>query len=66
MAFSECNQTHENIFQNNFHNATKHLKIFSFLENNLHLKIFYIQPNAAYIILNVGWRLEVYALLFGM
>ena len=33
IAFSKCNQTLENIFQNNFHNAAKHLKIFSFLKN---------------------------------
>ena len=33
IAFSECNQTSENIFQNNFHNAAKHLKIFYMLPN---------------------------------
>ena len=34
--FQEYNQTPENIFQNIFWNATKHLKIFSFPENILH------------------------------
>ena len=34
--FQEYNQTLENIFQNIFWNATKHLKIFSFPENILH------------------------------
>ena len=33
IAFSACNQTLENIFQINFQNATKHLKIFSFPKN---------------------------------
>ena len=33
--FQEYNQTPENIFQNIFWNATKHLKIFSFAENIL-------------------------------
>ena len=36
IAFSEHNQTLENIFQSIFWNATKHLKIFSFPENILH------------------------------
>ena len=31
--FQKYNQTPENIFQNIFWNATKHLKIFSFPEN---------------------------------
>ena len=31
--FQECNQTFENIFQCIFKNASKHLKIISFLEN---------------------------------
>ena len=31
--FQERNQTFENIFQGIFKNATKHLKIISFLEN---------------------------------
>ena len=34
--FQEYNQIPENIFQNSFWNATKHLKIFSFPENILH------------------------------
>ena len=34
--FQEYNQIPENIFQNIFWNATKHLKIFSFPENILH------------------------------
>ena len=33
--FQEYNQTPENIFQNIFWNATKHLKIFSFPENSI-------------------------------
>ena len=40
IVFSKCYQTHENIFYNNFHNATKHLKIFSFSENSIFGKIF--------------------------
>ena len=40
IAFSECNQTPENIFQNNFHNAVKHLKIFSFPKNIFTWKYF--------------------------
>ena len=40
IAFLECYQTHENIFQNNFHNTTKHLKIFSFPENSISEKYF--------------------------
>ena len=38
IAFSECYQTHENIFFLNFHNATKYLKIFSFPENSISRK----------------------------
>ena len=34
--FQKYNQIPENIFQNIFWNATKHLKIFSFPENILH------------------------------
>ena len=33
--FQEHNQTSENIFQNSFWNATKHMKTFSFLENSI-------------------------------
>ena len=33
--FQEHNQTSENIFQNIFWNATKHMKIFSFPENSI-------------------------------
>ena len=33
--FQQHNQTLENIFQNIFWNATKHLKIFSFPENSI-------------------------------
>ena len=40
IAFSEYNQTHENIFYKNFYNATKHLKIFSFPENSIFRKYF--------------------------
>ena len=40
IAFSEYNQTLENIFQSIFWNATKHLKIFSFLENIFTWKYF--------------------------
>ena len=40
--FQEYNQTPENIFQNIFWNATKHLKIFYFLENILR------EPNTAF------------------
>ena len=40
IAFSECNQTPENIFQNNFHNVTKYLKIFSFPKNIFTCKYF--------------------------
>ena len=40
IAFSECNQTPENIFQNNFHNVAKHLKIFSFPKNIFTWKYF--------------------------
>ena len=40
IVFSKCYQTHENIFQNNFHNTTKHLKIFSFPENIIFGKYF--------------------------
>ena len=36
--FSAIQQTLENIFQNIFWNATKHLKIFSFLENSISRK----------------------------
>ena len=39
--FQEYNQTPENIFQNIFWNATKHLKIFFFPENILR------EPNTA-------------------
>ena len=39
--FQEYNQTPENIFQNIFWNATKHLKIFSFPKNILR------EPNTA-------------------
>ena len=51
--FQQHNQTLEKTFQSIFWNATKYLKIFSFPENILHLKIFYTlkiyytQPNAA-------------------
>ena len=38
--FQEYNQTPENIFQNVFQNATKHLKIFSFPENEISEKYF--------------------------
>ena len=60
IAFSERNQTLENIFQSIFWNATKHFKIFSF-PKNIHLKIFYtqkifyIQPNAASVL--VIWKI---------
>ena len=40
ITFSECYQTHENIFYKNFHNTTKHLKIFSFSKNNISGKYF--------------------------
>ena len=43
IAFLECNQTLENIFQNNFHNAAKHLKIFLFPKNIFTWK--YFTPN---------------------
>ena len=33
--FQEHNQTSENIFRNFFWNATKHMKIFSFLKNSI-------------------------------
>ena len=36
--FQQHNQTLENIFQNIFWNATKHLKIFSFPENSIFKK----------------------------
>ena len=49
IAFSEYNQTLENIFQNIFWNATKYLKIFSFFKNIFTWKYFtlgkYFQPN---------------------
>ena len=38
--FQQHNQTLENIFQSIFWNATKHLKIFSFLENSISKKYF--------------------------
>ena len=38
--FQQNNQTLENIFQNIFWNATKHLKIFSFPENSISRKYF--------------------------
>ena len=39
--FQEHNQTHKNIFQSIFWNATKYLKIFSFQKKYFHLKIFH-------------------------
>ena len=38
--FQQNNQTLENIFQSIFWNATKHLKIFPFPENNISGKYF--------------------------
>ena len=40
IVFLECNKTPENIFQNNFHNVAKHLKIFSFPKNIFTWKYF--------------------------
>ena len=49
IVFSECNQTPKNIFQNNFHNVAKHLKIFSFPKVKIFYtqEIFYMLPNVA-------------------
>ena len=46
ITFSEYYQTHENIFWNNFHNATKYLKIFLFFEIAFLKNILY-KPNIA-------------------
>ena len=43
--FQEYNQTPENIFQNIFWNATKHLKIFFFPENIYFSKNILLEPN---------------------
>ena len=47
--FQEHNQTSENIFQNIFWNATKHMKTFSFPENIYFPEILLHEPNAALI-----------------
>ena len=42
-AFSECNKTLEYIFQSNFQNTTKHLKIFHFSKNIFTWKYFTVE-----------------------